>query len=150
MLAPWIKGDETMQSIEIFNRAVMLLFLLCYSYQFFYLAVALLRKAKPAPEAECTHRLAILIAARNEQPVIGALLDSIAAQSYPAELLDVFVCADNCTDDTAAVARAHGAIVYERRNGSGCAGQRGICRYLAAMAAVFCAGYSAAASRAMI
>lgn len=120
MLAPWIKGDETMRGIEIFNHAVMLLFLLCYSYQFFYLAAALLRKPKAAPEAACTHRLAILIAARNEQPVIGALLDSIAAQSYPAELLDVFVCADNCTDDTAAVARAHGAIVYERRNSARC------------------------------
>lgn len=110
------KGDKAMQAIEIFNRVVMGLFLLCYSYQFFYLAVALLKKPKRAPKPERTHRLAILIAARNEERVIGSLLDSIAAQSYPAEALDVFVCADNCTDGTAAVARAHGAIVYERRN----------------------------------
>lgn len=103
-----------MQTIEIFNRVVMGLFLLCYSYQFFYLAVALLRRPKRAPEPEQTHRLAILIAARNEEQVVGSLLDSIAAQSYPA--LDVFVCADNCTDNTAVVARDHGAIVYERYN----------------------------------
>ena len=28
--------------------------------------------------------------------------------------MDVYVCADNCTDGTAAVARARGAIVFER------------------------------------
>lgn len=115
MLAPWIKGDEIMQVIEIFNRAVMLLFLLCYSYQFFYLAASLLKKTKRAPETGAVPRLAILIAARNESCVIGSLLDSIAEQSYPAELLDVFVCADNCTDDTAAVARAHGAVLYDEQ-----------------------------------
>ena len=105
-----------MQTVETINRIVMLLFFICYSYQFFYVAVSLLRRPKAAPETEPKHRLAVLIAARNEQAVLGALLDSIAAQPYPTELLDVFVCADNCTDDTAAVARAHGALVYERRN----------------------------------
>ena len=105
-----------MQTVETINRIVMLLFFICYSYQFFYVAVSLLRRPKAAPEIEPKHRLAVLIAARNEQAVLGALLDSIAAQTYPTELLDVFVCADNCTDETAAVARAHGALVYERRN----------------------------------
>ena len=30
------------------------------------------------------HRFAVLIAARNEEAVIGKLIDSIKAQSYPA------------------------------------------------------------------
>lgn len=56
----------------------------------------------------------MVISARNEEKVIGNLIDSLNAQDYPKELLTVFVVADNCQDNTAEVARAHGAIVYER------------------------------------
>lgn len=69
------------------------------------------RKFPPAKEQ---HKYAILISARNEEKVIGKLLDSIHAQDYPAELIDVFVVADNCTDRTADIARGLGAHVYER------------------------------------
>lgn len=71
------------------------------------------RKFKPAKNL---HKYAIMIAARNEEAVIGNLLNSIKKQDYPAELLTVFVVADNCTDNTAKVAREHGAICYERFN----------------------------------
>jgi len=57
-----------------------------------------------------------LIAARNEECVIGNLIDSIAKQDYPKELVDVFVVADNCTDNTAKVVRDMGAICYERND----------------------------------
>ena len=66
------------------------------------------------PEAKKQHKYAILIPARNEEAVIGNLLSSIRQQDYPAELLTVFVVADNCTDRTAAVARENGAVCYER------------------------------------
>lgn len=71
------------------------------------------RKFKPA---EKLHKYAICVAARNEEAVIGNLLDSIKAQDYPSELLTVFVVADNCDDATAKVAREKGAICYERFN----------------------------------
>ncbi len=69
------------------------------------------RKFKPAKNL---HKYAIVIAARNEESVIGNLLDSIKKQDYPQDLLTVFVVADNCTDSTAEVARQKGAICYER------------------------------------
>lgn len=69
------------------------------------------RKFKPT---ENKHKYAIVIAARNEESVIGNLLDSIDHQDYPRELVTVFVVADNCTDSTAEVARSKGAICYER------------------------------------
>lgn len=69
------------------------------------------RKFKPAKQQ---HKYAVVIAARNEQAVIGNLLDSIKQQDYPQELLTVFVVADNCTDNTAETARNKGAICYER------------------------------------
>ena len=46
--------------------------------------------------------------------MIGELLDSIREQNYPSSLSEIFVVADNCTDNTAQVAREHRAIVYER------------------------------------
>lgn len=55
-----------------------------------------------------------VIAARNEEAVIGRLLESIRLQDYPSELLTVFVVADNCTDGTAQAARSGGAVCYER------------------------------------
>ena len=66
------------------------------------------------PPAKTQHKYAVLIAARNEAPVIGNLIRSIRAQDYPAELIDIFIAADNCTDDTAAIARSLGAHCYER------------------------------------
>lgn len=64
--------------------------------------------------AKKQHKYGVLIAARNEETVIGNLIESIRAQDYPQELVDIFVVADNCTDKTAEVARQHGAICYER------------------------------------
>ena len=51
------------------------------------------------------HRFAVLVFARNEEVVIGRLLASLRAQDYPSEQYEIFVTADNCTDETAAVAR---------------------------------------------
>ncbi len=64
--------------------------------------------------ARCNHKYAILVAARNEETVIGNLIDSINQQDYPRELVTIFVVADNCTDNTAKIARENGAVCYER------------------------------------
>ena len=85
--------------------------LMLYKMIFKLTGVVATRKFKKASKK---HKYAILIAARNESAVIGNLIDSIRKQDYPKELLDIFVVADNCTDDTAEVARRLGANVYER------------------------------------
>lgn len=76
-----------------------------------YTGVFFTRKFK---KAKNFHKYAVLVAARNESAVIGNLVDSIRKQDYPSELVDIFVVADNCTDNTAEVARSYGAICYER------------------------------------
>lgn len=83
------------------------------AYRAVYAVIGLLftRRFEPAKRQ---HKYAIVIAARNESAVIGNLLDSIAAQDYPKELLTVFVVADNCTDNTAEIVRSKGAKCYER------------------------------------
>lgn len=55
-----------------------------------------------------------LVPAHNEAAVVGNLIESLKNQNYPKELLDIYVIADNCTDNTAQIARDAGAIVYER------------------------------------
>ena len=103
--------------VEIFNLCVFLIFTCCYTYQLFYVLVVL--KKKPVvPDAARNHKFAAVISARNESAVIGYLIKSIKEQNYPQELIDVFVIADNCTDDTADVARKAGAIVIPRFNTS--------------------------------
>lgn len=101
--------------IRVFNLIIFLIFTVCYLYQFVYVLVSLFGKSEKL-EAKAQHRYAVIIAARNEREVIAQLIASIKKQKYPQELVDIFVVADNCTDDTAARARAAGAHVYEREN----------------------------------
>jgi len=102
-------------ALTIINICLGVIFGLCYCYQFVYIFIAYFVKAKPLPEPKL-HKIAVLIAARNESAVIHNLIDSMMAQDYPKDMYKVFVVADNCTDNTAEIARAHGATVYERFN----------------------------------
>lgn len=61
-------------------------------------------------------RFAVLISARNEENVIGNLIKSIRANDYPADLLDVWLVADNCTDNTAQIGLDNGAKVIKRND----------------------------------
>lgn len=104
-----------MDTVKTINAVILCLFFVCYSYQFLYIPTALLHRRRPT-RTEKLHRIAVLIAARNEEAVIGNLLESIRAQSYPMGFVETFVVADNCTDRTAEIAAGHGATVVERRN----------------------------------
>ena len=101
--------------VDIFNFCVFITFTICYTYQLYYVLVVLSRKPKQLV-AKKNHRYAVVVSARNESAVIGDLIHSIKVQNYPVELIDVFVIADNCTDNTADVAREAGAIVFKRFN----------------------------------
>lgn len=71
--------------------------------------------ARPVPVAQGRRpRLAVLVPAHNESSIIIATLNSLLPQLQAGDRL--LVVADNCTDDTAALARAAGAEVIERSN----------------------------------
>ena len=95
------------------NGIITLLFAIFAFYRipYFIIGIFWTRKFKSASKK---HKYGIVIAARNEEKVIGNLLDSIKKQDYPHNKYDVFVVADNCTDNTAKIAKNNGAIVYER------------------------------------
>ncbi|MDR1431532.1 MAG: glycosyltransferase family 2 protein [Propionibacteriaceae bacterium] len=97
----------------------LMLIATCYGLYQGFMALPLTPWRKyPPVENEPTNRFAILVFAKNEEPVIGNLLQSLTSQDYPAESYDIFVTADNCTDQTAAKAAEHGAIVAERNDRS--------------------------------
>ena len=104
-----------LELVKHLNFAVVVLFTLLYLYQGFYVVVGLVRRRwQDRHQPSRLHRFAVIVSARNEEGVIGELLESLNRQNYPKELLDLYVVADNCTDDTAGVARRAGAFVYER------------------------------------
>ena len=73
------------------NICIGALFILCYSYQVFYLLIGTVVKPKKFAPAEQNNRFAFVISARNEEGVIGQLCESIRAQSYPSHLIDIFI-----------------------------------------------------------
>lgn len=102
-------------TVGLINKAISVLFVVCYFYQVVYTLIAVLRK-KSRVSSFRLHSYAVLIAARNEREVIAELIKSLKAQRYPSERIKIFVVADNCTDDTAVVAEKAGAVVYQRRD----------------------------------
>lgn len=55
----------------------------------------------------------IIIAARNEEMVIGNLIDSLKKQDYPENLYDIVVIPNNCSDKTKEVSKKHGANILD-------------------------------------
>ena len=110
------KGEIILETIYIIQQCLAFAFILCYAYQLFYVAYMLVKKSRKLEDAKEKHRFGVVICARNEENVIGQLLQSVKDQDYPQELLEVFVVADNCTDSTADVARSMGARVLERND----------------------------------
>lgn len=75
--------------------------------------LASVRRPKDYGTHPARTRFAVLIAARNEELVIGPLINSLLTQDYPAQLYDIWVIPNNCTDNTALAARNFGAKVLE-------------------------------------
>ena len=75
--------------------------------------LAWFRRERPPRGApgEATRSVSLIIAAHNEERVIGARVANALASDYPRELLEVIVVCDGPEDSTAEVARAAGADV---------------------------------------
>lgn len=76
--------------------------------------IGVLCKKKKFPDTDIRKKYTFVLPARNEEDVLPNLIESILNLDYPKELFDIIVIADNCTDNTAKVAKDAGAIVYER------------------------------------
>jgi 1,2-diacylglycerol 3-beta-glucosyltransferase len=79
--------------------------------------LTLLSRRLPSP-GRSTRRLRfdVIVPAHNEETGIGRTVASLLAMDWPKSHFRVLVVADNCSDATAAAARAAGAQVLEREN----------------------------------
>lgn len=98
----------------IINAFQVLIILLIIYY--FVLSFFGLYRKKEQKNYGSKNRFALVVAAHNEDVVIGKLIESLRSQNYPKDKFDIFVVADNCIDSTAEIAKSKGAYVYERVN----------------------------------
>ena len=103
-----------MEYLYIIQQALVWIITIFWLYQLMVSICSLVKlKDKPILE-EKNNKFMAIIPAHNEESVVANLIESLKRQDYPKELYDIYVIADNCTDNTAEVARKAGAIVYER------------------------------------
>jgi cellulose synthase/poly-beta-1,6-N-acetylglucosamine synthase-like glycosyltransferase len=77
-------------------------------------SAALIPRAKVSLRANPASTFLIVIPAHDEEPVVSTVVQSCLGVTYPRELFQVLVIADNCSDQTARLAAAAGARVVER------------------------------------
>lgn len=103
----------------MFNTIMLVLqiaFALLGLYQLFLSFFGWRRKQEVITHAP-QKSFAVLVAAHNEEQVIGALIENLLKMKYPRELYDIFVICDNCTDSTVEVVRSYeGVYACERHN----------------------------------
>ena len=106
--------DAVVKGLSTFQQVLIWVINIFWVYQFIISVTSLIKfKEKPLLMNK-KHRFIIALPANNEETVIGNLIKSLQMQDYDKELFDIYVIADNCTDNTAKIARENGAIVYER------------------------------------
>ncbi len=107
-----------MDYLYILREALVWTITIFWLYQIIVSLCSLVKiKDKPL-KVKKNHRFMAIIPAHNEEAVVGNLIESLKNQNYDKDLYDIYVIADNCTDNTAQVAKDAGAIVYERYHAS--------------------------------
>ena len=105
-----------MEYLYVLQQALIWIITIFWLYQLVISLCSLIKLKDKTLLVEKDHRFMAIIPAHNEEKVVANLVESLKKQNYPKELLDIYVIADNCTDNTAKVAEDAGAIVYVRNH----------------------------------
>lgn len=76
-----------------------------YSMYFLITGIFAFTKKNTIKKYKPKYKLAVVVAARNEEKVISLLIKSLKKQKYPKELYDIFIVPNNCTDNTEKISR---------------------------------------------
>jgi cellulose synthase/poly-beta-1,6-N-acetylglucosamine synthase-like glycosyltransferase len=106
MSASWL----IVAAIVVLNLAVLPYFIFLLAAAIMAIVAGRSRSAAPS----LSSKFLIIVPAHDEEGGIAATVRSCKSSNYPSLLFDVAVIADNCSDQTAAMARAAGARVFER------------------------------------
>lgn len=111
-MAPTMSATLIGMTILLFALAVPAVLACGYLLALTILSAAPLRPAKSSRQT----RFDVFVPAHNEAAVIQRTVSSLSRLDWPANRFRIVVIADNCTDETAAVAHAAGAKVLARHN----------------------------------
>ena len=90
-----------MEYVYILREALIYAIVIFWIYQLGISLCSLIKfKEKPLLTNK-KHKFMAIIPAHNEEMVIGNLIESLKNQDYDKDLYDIYVIADNCTDNTA-------------------------------------------------
>ena len=103
-----------MKYLYLLQQSIIWLITIYWAYQIVVSFCSLIKLKDKKLLVNKNHKFMAILPAHNEEFVIKNLIESLKVQNYPKELYDIYVIADNCTDNTAAIAKEAGAIVYKR------------------------------------
>ena len=103
-----------MEFLYILQEALVWIITIFWFYQVAISICSLINFKEKQVLEDKTNKFMVIIPAHNEEAVVENLIVSLKKQDYPKDKYDIYVIADNCTDNTAKIARDAGAIVYER------------------------------------
>jgi cellulose synthase/poly-beta-1,6-N-acetylglucosamine synthase-like glycosyltransferase len=111
-----IKGRIFMMKNFVFDFTFVfqITVLLFTVYYLVLLCLEFIKEDDGAKNCAPQKRFALLVAAHNEEVVIGKIIESLQDIEYPKDMYDIFVIADNCSDKTAEIARRYNVNVCER------------------------------------
>jgi len=103
------------ESVKSFIILIQYILVPLFIYQFVISIFGWFKRKEKEPD-NCipNNRFAVIVAAYNEEKVIGNIVNNLKSLNYPKDKYDIFVVADNCDDNTAKIAQQNGATVYER------------------------------------
>lgn len=92
------------------------IYVLFLTYYYNIISIFGLKGEKEEEDCLPEKNFAIVIAAHNEEKVVGQIIDNLKELDYPKELYDVFVICDNCSDNTAKIVKEKEVVALERVN----------------------------------
>ena len=97
--------------IIVYN--VVMILCLLFSIYFGITCLFAFKRLPRKKKSNTFHKFGILIPSRNEEEVIGNILDSLNRQDYPKDYYSIYVIPNNCTDKTREVAINKNATVID-------------------------------------
>lgn len=94
-----------MEYLYIVQQALVWILTIFWLYQLMISICSLVKLKEKPLLVNKNHKFMAIIPAHNEEAVVGNLVESLKNQDYPKDLYDIYVIADNCTDNTAKIAR---------------------------------------------
>lgn len=104
--------------MNLLKTIIIFINFISFSYMVYYLIIAIFafKRKQLNIKNNFKNKFAVVIPARNEEFVIGNLIQSLNKQNYPKDQYDIFVLPNNCIDETENISKKFGAKIIDCRD----------------------------------